>query len=112
MQYGSRTTPVEGLRAYLAGMWSGRMPLPRAFWDGAIIYGTLLNAITTLAALAAIAVAIHDLIALAIYLLPLPYNVLAVVGVWRSAGSYTGPAHWAMSARIAVIVWAMLATLL
>ena len=112
MQYSSNRQVVRTLRDYLATMWSGRAPLPRAFWDCAIIYGTLLNAIMTLAALAAIACGAHGLVALAIFLLPLPYNVMAVVAVWRSAAIYTGPAHWAVLARIAVAAWAIFATVI
>jgi hypothetical protein len=42
-----------------------------------------------------------------IFLLPLPYNVLAVVGVWRSADTYNGPRHWATLARVAAVAWSL-----
>ena len=42
-----------------------------------------------------------------IFLLPLPYNVVAVVGVWRSADTYNGPRHWATLARVAAVAWSL-----
>jgi hypothetical protein len=38
------------------------------------------------------------------YALSVPYNVLAGVGVWRSAAHYDGPAAHAELARIVVVV--------
>ena len=34
-----------------------------------------------------------------------PYNLLALVGVWRSAARYEGERIWADLARIASLVW-------
>ena len=98
------------MRNHVARLWSGRTPLKRAFWDYAIIYGTLLNLVTTFAALMALTSGAHAAVALAIFLAPLPYNILVVVAVWRSAANYRGPAHWAKLARIIVVVWALIAT--
>jgi hypothetical protein len=44
-------------------------------------------------------------LALAVFLLPAPYIVIAVVGVWRSAAVYAGPRHWATLARAASVLW-------
>ena len=38
------------------------------------------------------------------YVLSVPYNVLAVVGVWRSAARYQGSAGHAELARIATVI--------
>ena len=45
------------------------------------------------------------------YGLSLPYNVLAVVGVWRSAARYQGPAVHADLARIATVTVMLLLSL-
>lgn len=50
-------------------------------------------------------------LALFIHFLPLPYNIAAGVGVWRSAARYSGNPLWAGLARIVVVIWAILATL-
>jgi hypothetical protein len=91
-------------------LWRGEFTLQRAFWDYAIIYGSLLNLATTLAAFGAFAAGWPLAVAAVIFLLPLPYNLLAVVNVWRSAERYPGPRLWANLARIAVVLWAILAT--
>ncbi len=94
----------------IADLWSGRTPLPRAFWEYAICYGTLLNLVTTFASLAMLAAGAAGLIVLAIHFLPLPYNLLAVIGVWRSGDNYRGPAIWGYLSRVGVIVWALIAS--
>ena len=94
----------------IADLWSGRTPLPRAFWRYAICYGTLLNLVTTIASLAALSMGAAGLVALALHFMALPYNLFTVVAVWRSAGHYRGPAIWRPLSRIAVIVWASIAS--
>jgi hypothetical protein len=51
-------------------------------------------------------------LAVVIFLLPVPYIVVAVVGVWRSAAAYTGPQHWASLARVASVLWGGLMVLI
>ena len=94
----------------IADLWSGRTPLPRAFWGYAICYGTLLNLVTTVASLAALSMGAAGLIALALHFMPLPYNLFVVVAVWRSAGNYCGLAIWPPLSRVGVIVWASIAS--
>jgi hypothetical protein len=38
------------------------------------------------------------------YACSVPYNILAGVGVWRSAARYVGPRHWAEAARLAAVI--------
>jgi hypothetical protein len=45
------------------------------------------------------------------YALSVPYNILAGVGVWRSAARYDGPAAHAELARIVVVVVMLLLSL-
>lgn len=99
------------MRDAIAALWTGRMPLKSAFWEYAIGYGTLLNLITTFASLAALTAGAGVVTALSLHFLPLPYNLLAVVGVWRSGDNYTGPAIWPPLSRICVIVWAVIASI-
>jgi hypothetical protein len=103
---------LHRLSQYAADLWRGRAPLRHAFWEIAILYGTLINALTTLASFAALASGASGLAALALHLVSLPYNVFAVVAVWRSAANYRGPPHWPQLARIVVALWAIIATVL
>ena len=99
------------MKQRIADLWYGRVPLARIFWDYAIIFGSLANLVTTLAALAAFAKGMPALLGLLLHFLPTPYNLLMVVGVWRSAANYRGVQVWAMLARALILAWAVIATL-
>jgi hypothetical protein len=87
----------------LRRLWKGDLPLPQAFWNWAVAGGIVVNALTSIAFLALI---MGDLIVPAFvvgYVLSVPYNIVATVGVWRSAGHYEGERRWADLARIVTI---------
>ena len=91
-------------------LWAGEIPLGQAFWRYAVIVGFFVNLVTSALLLALLA---HDAglawIALS-FALPIPYNVFAVVAVWRSAARYQGPASRAELARIASVIWMIVLT--
>jgi hypothetical protein len=91
-------------------LWRGQLDLGQAFWTYAIGYGALANLAAASAALAVIVAGGPP--AALVFLLPAPYTLTAAVGVWRSAGRYRGPAERASLARIAVVVWAVVVTLI
>ena len=92
-------------------LWAGDLPLRRAFWDYAVFYGLLVNVITDVAFFALL---MNDgnmaLVALA-FAVPIPYNILVAVAVWRSAGRYQGPKKWAELARVGTVIWMTVLTL-
>jgi hypothetical protein len=94
----------------VARLWRGEVSLPRAFWEYAIVYGTLANTITTIGMFAAVAMDAPVWLAVAIHLLAAPYNVFVVVAVWRSARRYRGRHEWSLLARVGVVAWALIAT--
>ncbi len=88
----------------LRSLWLGDLPLGEAFWTWAIGIGLVVNLTTSVLFLALI---IDDRPWAALfvgYALSVPYNILAGVGVWRSAAHYGGPAGHAELARIATVV--------
>lgn len=89
-------------------LWAGDEPLPRAFWEFAVLYGLVLNLATTLASLSVAASGYSGMLTLACYALPLPYNLFTVVAVWRSAARYPGRPLWAELARPFAVLWAVL----
>ena len=93
----------------LRALWLGELPLGEAFWTWAIGVGLLVN-LTTTGLFIALITADRPWAALFVgYALSVPYNALAVVGVWRSAARYRGPPGHADLARVAaVIVMALL----
>jgi hypothetical protein len=100
------------MQPLISRLWNGELGLGRTFWEFTILYGSLANLLTTLAALAALAADLPVVLVIALFLLPLPYNILVVVAVWRSAARYQGDRTWATLARLAVLVWVVMATLL
>jgi hypothetical protein len=84
----------------LRALWSGDLPLGQAFWAYAVAGGVAVNGATALLLLALLA-ADRPIAALLLgYGLPMPYNVAALVGVWRSAGRHEGKRLHAELARI------------
>jgi hypothetical protein len=90
--------------AKLRSLWLGELPLGEAFWAWAIGIGLLVNLTTSVLFLALITNDRPWLALLVGYGLSVPYNILAVVGVWRSAAHHDGPAGHAELARIVVVV--------
>lgn len=95
----------------LRRLWTGEMPLIRAFWTYAVLFGVAINLLTSGMFIALIA-AERPLAALfAGYGLSVPYNIVATVGVWRAAARHDGnPAH-AELARIVTLVGMLLLSL-
>ena len=74
----------------LRRLWAGELPLSEAFWSWAVIGGIALNIMTSLGFVLLI-VADEPVAAwVAGYAIPIPYNVAAAVGVWRSAAREPG----------------------
>lgn len=90
--------------AKLSSLWSGHLALDDAFWTWAVTLGLLVNITTSILFLVLI-LGDRPMAALfAGYGLSVPYNIVATVGVWRSAARYTGPPFHAELARIATVV--------
>ncbi len=88
----------------LVALWRGELPLKDAFWTWTVNIGLIVNISTTILFLVLIT---HDqpwASLLVGYALSVPYNVTAVVGVWRSAARYRGPSVHADLARGASVV--------
>lgn len=91
----------------LGTLWRGDFDLADAFWTWAVTVGLLVNVVTSVLFLILIT---QDLAWAALvigYGVSLPYNAVAVVGVWRAAARYDGPAIHADLARVATVVLMM-----
>jgi hypothetical protein len=106
--YRTGLKPLPLMRNTLNALWSGDVPLGQAFWYYAIAYGTIANILAQAAAIAAVLAGLPAAVVIGLHFLPLPYVVMAVVGVWRSADKYRGDSTWAGIAKAAVIVWGAL----
>jgi hypothetical protein len=91
----------------LRALWAGDLPLGETFWTWAIGVGVLVNLITSGLFLTLITQDRPFAALLVGYGLSVPYNVVALVGVWRSAARRPGK-----EADLARIVTALVMVLL
>ena len=100
-----------GLMAKLLALWSGDLALDEAFWTWTVTVGLLVNISSSILFLVLI-IQDRPLAALFVgYGLSVPYNVVATVGVWRSAARYAGPSLHADLARMVGILFMAVLTL-
>ncbi len=89
-------------------LWRGELPVAMAFWRYLVIYGLPINLAASLAMLLAFAASVPAGFAVLLHLLPLPYNTLAAVGVWRSADRQAGARNaelWKLAAVAIFLLW-------
>ncbi len=98
------------MKGWLLSRWRGDAPLGTVFWHDMMVVGTMLNAATTLAAIGLLAVDAPLILGVAVFLSPLPWNLLLFFSVWRSAAKAKGPL--AVAAQMAAAVWLIAATTL
>lgn len=91
-------------------VWRGELPLFDAFWMWMFLGGLLVNGATTGIFYMLLAEDRAVLALVAGYGLSVPYNVFAMVGVWRAADRYRGPVLWADAARIAAVAFLLVLT--
>ena len=97
--------------ALIRRLWAGQVPLEIAFWRYAVFYGLLVNLVTSGLFYGLLIGDSNPLLLALAYALPLPYNLLATVAVWRSAAHYEGPRKWADLAQIGTVLLMLLLSL-
>jgi hypothetical protein len=102
-------SPARALIGYFRRLWSGELPLSRVLWTDMLIIGTLVNIVALIASLVLFAAAAPLILSVAVFLLHIPYNILLLQGVWRSADREE-PA-WSWTARVIALVWFLVALL-
>ena len=90
--------------AKLLALWRGDLPIGEAFWTWTVFGGLLVNISTSIAFFALITVDLPWVALFVGYGLSIPYNVVAVVGVWKSAARHDGPQSQANLARGASLI--------
>jgi hypothetical protein len=85
-------------------LWRGELSLQIAFWNWAVFGGAIINIVSS-SLFIFLMLADQLIVALIVgYGFSLPYNFLALVGVWRSAERYSGDQRWAELAKITTAV--------
>src|SRR3954447_9060434 len=89
----------------LVEVWRGGLPLCRAFWLWGILGGGLVNLLATTLALALVVAGAPTWVIVVVFVAHLPWNLVLLVGVWRSAGRPEVGRDTANLARLAIIGW-------
>jgi hypothetical protein len=80
-------------------LWQGDLQLGDAFWNWAVLGALLINVLTTILFLILISADQPWPALIAGYAFSIPCNIIALVGVWRSAARHNGLALHADLAR-------------
>lgn len=91
---------MDNLRTF----WRGETDLRTAFWSWVIVGGLIVNISSSLLFLTFIALDLPWIALVMGYAYSLPYNVVALVGLWRSAARYDGPDYHADLARSVTVL--------
>ena len=90
--------------------WRGELPLGQAFWAWGILGAGAVSAASTFAALAILSSDGPGWLAALAYAGHIPWNLVVLIGVWRSAERADPKA--AGLARMAIALWILLLTLI
>jgi hypothetical protein len=90
----------------------GGVPLGRAFWLWGILGGGIVSLFSTLLALTLIAVGAPGWLAVLVFAAHIPWNLVLLVGVWRSAGRPEVSPAAANLARMVILAWVVVLSLL
>lgn len=99
-----------GISAYFSRRWNGEVPLGQLFWRDMVTVGSLINVASTILALLILAAKMSALLAVAVHLIPLPYNLFLYGSVLRTA-DMSGSQN-AGALKIGATLWIILASLL
>ena len=96
--------------SYFARHWRGELSLPKSYWiNGVILFGIVCNMLMIIV----VTIAIFALqatpslafgVAVVYIALTCVAYMWALVGIWRSASRYKGPAIWPILARIMIVI--------
>jgi hypothetical protein len=111
-RYSSWALSTEGEIRRIVEFWRGGLPLGRAFWLWGILGGGIVSLVTTLIALMLVAAGAPAWLAVVVLAAHIPWNIVLLVGVWRSAGRPEVGHAVANLARLTILVWVVVLSLL
>jgi hypothetical protein len=88
---------------HLLRLLHGELALENAFWNWAVFGGLIVNIVSSGLFLFLIMADRLIWAFIAGYAFSVPYNIIVTVGVWHSAGRYTGERRWAGLARVVTV---------
>ena len=92
--------------------WRGELPLERAFWLWGILGGGVVSLLTTVVALALVASGAPAWLAALVFAVHIPWNLVLLLGVWRSAERAEISRDTAWLTRFVMLVWVVVLSVL
>ena len=92
--------------------WRGEVPLARAFWLWGILGGGIVSLASTLLALAVLAAGGPGWLSVLVFAAHIPWNLILLIGVWRSSDRAEIRADFAQLARVLIVAWVLLLSVL
>jgi hypothetical protein len=96
--------PIAAFKAF----WRGDVPLGRAFWIWGIVSGGIVSLACTTVALALLAGGAPGWLAIVVFAAHIPWNLVLLVGVWRSSEGSAVQKQTQQLARLAMVAWVLL----
>jgi hypothetical protein len=90
----------------------GGLPLARAFWFWGILGGGMVSLFSTLFALTLVAASAPAWLAVLVFTAHIPWNLVLLVGIWRSAGRPEVSPAAARLARLVILAWVVVLSIL
>jgi len=100
----------DAASGFLAARWRGAVPAERILFIDMLAVGTAINLATTFASLMALGFKFPLWVSIAVYALPIPYNIFLTISLWRATAGI--PAGRAAAWRLAGLGWLAVASLL
>jgi hypothetical protein len=91
--------------------WRGGLPLERALWIWGIVGGGVVSLFATLLALMLVAAGAPGWLAVLVFVAHIPWNLVLLVGVWRSAERPEVSRGAANLARLVILAWVVVLSL-
>lgn len=85
--------------------WRGDLPLGHAFWGWGLVGGGIVSLVSTALVLGLVAGDAPGWLAMLVFAAHIPWNLVLLVGVWRSAERAEVSRHTAKLARLVMVVW-------
>ena len=95
----------------LMDFWRGNVPLSRAFWAWGILGGAVVSALFSILALILLVNEAPGWLASLIFAAHIPWNIVLLIGVWRSSERSEVSREVATAARLAMAVWVVVLSL-
>ena len=97
--------PKNPIVGYVAGLWRGEFPLGRVFWSDMLIIGTVVNIAAMIGGVLLFVSGLPISFGVVVHFLPVPYNLLLLLGVWHAAQREAS--QWSFAAQTIAVVWFM-----